>query len=150
MIALSGADLVLPDRVMRGGSILIDHGRIAALEPRAVDAGSGRTVVNLAGQTIAPGFVDVHVHGIEGIDVLDDAAAVAAVAARLPKYGVTAFCPTSVACAPPRLVTLLFHAGIRPENSVPTRIRRASRLAGRAARSMPASLAPGYDSARRD
>ena len=36
-----------------------------------------------------PGFVDVHVHGIEGIDVLDGADAVADVAARLPKYGVT-------------------------------------------------------------
>jgi len=133
MIALSGADLVLPDRVMRGGSILIDHGRIAAIEPRAVDAASGRTVVNLAGHTIAPGFVDVHVHGIEGIDVLDDAAAVAAVAARLPKYGVTAFCPTSVACAPARLVTLLEGVG-RARSSPP---------AG-AARVLPAHLESNF------
>ena len=133
MIALSGADLVLPDRVVRGGSILIDHGRIAAIEPRAVDAGSGRTVVNLAGHTIAPGFVDVHVHGIEGIDVLDDAAAVAAVAARLPKYGVTAFCPTSVACAPARLVTLLESVGRA----------RSSPLPG-AARVLPAHLESNF------
>ena len=32
MIALSGADIVLPDRVVHGGSIVIDRGRIAAIE----------------------------------------------------------------------------------------------------------------------
>jgi N-acetylglucosamine-6-phosphate deacetylase len=64
-------------------------------------------VIDLSGHTIVPGFVDVHVHGVEGIDVLDGPDAVAGVAARLPKYGVTAFCPTSVACAPERLTVFL-------------------------------------------
>ncbi len=54
-----------------------------------------------------PGFVDVHIHGIEGIDVLDGPEAIADVAARLPRYGVTAFCPTSIACAPQTLTSLL-------------------------------------------
>ena len=107
MIALSGGDIVLPDRVLRGGSIVIDHGRIAAIESRPIDAGAGRTVINVATHTIVPGFVDVHVHGIEGVDVLDGPDAVDEVAKRLPKYGVTAFCPTSVACAPARLTALL-------------------------------------------
>src|SRR5262245_38811855 len=107
MIALSGADLILPDRVVRSGALIIEHGRIAAIETRAIDAGAGRTVIDLANHTIVPGFVDVHVHGVEGIDALDGADAVAGIAARLPKYGVTAFCPTSVACAPGRLTTML-------------------------------------------
>ncbi len=76
MIALSGADIVLPDRVVRGGSIVIDNGRIAAIESRPIDASAGRTVVDLANHTIVPGFVDVHIHGIEGVDVLDGPAAV--------------------------------------------------------------------------
>ena len=107
MITLSGADLILPDRVVRRGSIVIDQGRIAAIEPRVIDAAAGRTVIDLSNHTIVPGFVDVHVHGIEGIDVLDGDDAVAGVASRLPKYGVTAFCPTSVACSPSRLTTML-------------------------------------------
>ena len=133
MIALSGADVVLPDRVVRGGSIVIDEGRIAAIEPRAIDAAAGRTVVDLSNHTIAPGFVDVHVHGIEGIDVLDGADAVADVASRLPKYGVTAFCPTSVACAPARLTRML--DGVARA--------RASR-AGGAARVLPAHLESNF------
>ena len=64
-------------------------------------------VISVAGFTLVPGFIDVHVHGVEGTDVLDDADAVATVAARLPKFGVTAFCPTSVACAPDTLQTFL-------------------------------------------
>ena len=133
MIALSGADIVLPDRVVRGGSIVIDQGRIAAIESRAIDAGAGRTVVDLANHTIVPGFVDVHVHGIEGIDVLDGADAVDDVAKRLPKYGVTAFCPTSVACTPARLTTLL--DGVTRARSAP---RRAS------ARVLPAHLESNF------
>ena len=133
MIALSGADLVLPDRVVRGGSIVIDQGRIAAIEPRAIDAAAGRTVIDLSNHTVAPGFVDVHVHGIEGIDVLDGPDAGADVAARMPKYGVTAFCPTSVACAPARLARMLDGVGRA----------RASR-AGGAARVLPAHLESNF------
>jgi N-acetylglucosamine-6-phosphate deacetylase len=107
MIALSGADIVLPDRIVRSGSIVIVKGRIAAIESRPIAAAAGLTVIPTANQTIVPGFVDVHVHGIEGVDVLDGPDAVDDVARRLPKYGVTAFCPTSVACAPARLTTLL-------------------------------------------
>jgi N-acetylglucosamine-6-phosphate deacetylase len=107
MIALSGADLVLPDRLVQGGSILIDRGRIAAIEERAIASADGVTVTDFSNHLIVPGFVDVHIHGLEGVDVLDGPDAVAAVARRLPKYGVTAFCPTSVACAPGRLIALL-------------------------------------------
>ena len=133
MIALAGADVVLPDRVVRGGSIVIDNGRIAAIESRAIDAGSGHTVVDFAHHTIVPGFVDVHVHGIEGVDVLDGGDAVADVAQRLPKYGVTAFCPTSVACAPARLTALL--DGV-------ARARAAPRA--RSARVLPAHLESNF------
>src|SRR5213079_1719617 len=52
------------------------------------------------GHTIVPGFIDVHVHGVGGVDSQDPGDAIAAIAAMLPRYGVTAFCPTTVACAP--------------------------------------------------
>jgi N-acetylglucosamine-6-phosphate deacetylase len=107
MIVLAGADLVLPDRVVPGGSLVIHDGRIEAIESRVIAAPAGATCVDLAGHLIVPGFVDVHIHGIEGLDVLDGPDAIAAVAARLPKYGVTAFCPTSIACDPSTLSTML-------------------------------------------
>lgn len=131
MIVLAGADLVLPDRIIQGGSLVIDAGRIQAIEPRAIDAGEPR--IDLAGHLIVPGFVDVHVHGVEGIDVLDGPEAVAGVASRLPKYGVTAFCPTSVACTPQRLTTLL--TAVAAARSAP---------AARSARVLPAHLESNF------
>jgi N-acetylglucosamine-6-phosphate deacetylase len=108
MIVLAGADIVLPDRIVIGGSIVVDdRGRIAAIDASAIDTMAGAVVINHGHHVIVPGFVDVHLHGIEGVDVLDGEDAVEDVARRLPKYGVTAFCPTSVACAPQRLTGML-------------------------------------------
>ena len=107
MIVLAGAILVLPDRVIDAGSIVVSDGRIEAIHDRAIDKPAGATYLDLSGHVIVPGFIDVHVHGVEGVDVLDDELAVARVAAILPKYGVTAFCPTSIACTPEKLSALL-------------------------------------------
>ena len=107
MILLAGADLVLPDRLLPSGSLIIDADRIVAIELGMIDTPRGATRIDLGGFIIAPGFVDVHVHGLEGVDVLDGAHAIADVARRLPRYGVTAFCPTSIACDPPTLDLML-------------------------------------------
>src|SRR5687767_7868827 len=107
MILLAGADIVLPDRVLSGGSLLIEGDRIVAIESRVVDGPEGVTRMDLSGAIIVPGFIDVHVHGIQGIDVLDGPGSIAAVARRLTKFGVTAFCPTSIACSPQPLTELL-------------------------------------------
>jgi N-acetylglucosamine-6-phosphate deacetylase len=54
-----------------------------------------------------PGFIDVHVHGVDGHDVQDEGDSVARLAARLPRFGVTGFCPTTVACGPGSLRRVL-------------------------------------------
>jgi N-acetylglucosamine-6-phosphate deacetylase len=107
MIAITGAVLVLPDRVVDEGSILVDGDRIAAVEAGVIDLPAGAARIDARGAMIVPGFIDVHVHGVEGIDVLDGSGSVMKVAQRLPKYGVTAFCPTTVACAAPMLEAML-------------------------------------------
>jgi N-acetylglucosamine-6-phosphate deacetylase len=112
MILLSGADLVLPDRVLAGGTLALEDDRIVdvAHGPREPARGSGdRQAVHFdfAGHYIVPGFIDVHLHGVEGTDTLEGPDAIRTIAGRLPKYGVTAFCPTSLACAPDVLGTML-------------------------------------------
>jgi len=99
VIVVAGGDLILPGRVVTGGSLVIDGGRIIAIESRRVDP-AGAAVVDASDCYVAPGFIDVHVHGLHGHDTLDGDGAVACIAALLPRYGVTAFCPTTIACAP--------------------------------------------------
>jgi len=132
VIFLTDADIVLPDRVLTG-TIVIDGDRIIDVVPGTPSSSSADVRITLPQHTIVPGFIDVHVHGVEGTDALDGGGAIARVAARLPRYGVTAFCPTSVACAPPDLRTML--AGVRAA--------RLSPEAG-AARVLPAHLESNF------
>ncbi len=100
MIVLSGADLVLPGRLLGPGSLVIEGDRIVDIREGRVAASPGELHFDLHGHYVVPGFIDVHVHGILGLDSLDGPHAVSSIAAALPRYGVTAFCPTSVACSP--------------------------------------------------
>ena len=102
MIVLSGAAIVLPDRILSPGTLTIDGDRIAEIRPDAPSDAS-HSLFAFHGHYIVPGFIDVHVHGVDGVDSLDAGSPVATIAERLPKYGVTAFCPTTVACGPEAL-----------------------------------------------
>jgi len=130
MIVLSGAELVLPDRILSPGTLVIDGGRIVDIRPGAAPTTSAFA---FHGHYIVPGFVDVHVHGVEGIDSLQAGEAIASIAARVPRYGVTAFCPTTVACAPDALRRVLEQVG---------RAREAPRPG--AARVLPAHLESNF------
>ena len=106
MIVLSGADVVLAGRVLSPGTIIIEDDTIVDIEAGARGPIDGALHVALDGHLIVPGFIDVHVHGVAGLDVLDGPGAVRAVAERLPRWGVTAFCPTTIACSPASLTAL--------------------------------------------
>lgn len=107
---LSGADIVLPNRLLSPGTIVIEGSRISEVMPGTQAAGGGANL-DLANHYILPGFIDVHVHGLDGLDTLQGGDAIAAMARRLPRFGVTAFCPTSIACAPAALRTMLQAVG---------------------------------------
>ena len=92
----------------------------------------GGGFVDLHGHTLVAGFIDVHVHGVEGFDTLDSADAVEEIARRLVRYGVTAFCPTSVACSPAVLERLV------------ESMRRARASARPHARVLPAHLESNF------
>jgi len=93
--------LVLDDRVGYG-RILVEDGWIVGLEP-APDAQTGRTLADDA-PVIAPGFVDVHVHGGGGHDAMGGPAALDGMARHLLRHGVTSFLPTAVTAPIPALV----------------------------------------------
>jgi N-acetylglucosamine-6-phosphate deacetylase len=93
---VEGARLVLPERVLEGGALLVEGGRIARVG--ADDARpAGARVLDLEGLTLYPGFVDVHIHGAVGVDTLEATASdLRRVALFLAREGVTAWLPTFV------------------------------------------------------
>jgi N-acetylglucosamine-6-phosphate deacetylase len=96
-----GGRLVLDDRVA-AGRISIEDGLIVAVdldeesEPDRASASSG--------PFIAPGFVDVHVHGGGGHDAMGGDGALDGMAGHLLRHGVTSFLPTAVTAPLPALV----------------------------------------------
>jgi N-acetylglucosamine-6-phosphate deacetylase len=107
LIVIAAGDIVLPDRLVRGGSLVVDGTRIVAIHAQPRTAPEGAVTIDARDRYVVPGFIDVHVHGIGGHDSLDPGDALDRIAARLPRYGVTAFCPTTVACAPDALARVL-------------------------------------------
>ena len=79
--------LVLKDRIA-SGRITIDDGWIAET---FIDD-EAKTV----GPIVAPGFVDIHIHGWAGYDAMGDRRALDGLARRLLRRGVTSFLPTAV------------------------------------------------------
>jgi N-acetylglucosamine-6-phosphate deacetylase len=86
--------LVLPDRLIEGGKVVIDDGTIQAI----VENSRGhRPTHDLGDAFIAPGFIDLHVHGIAGVDTMDAArSSLALMAERFAAHGVTSFLPTTM------------------------------------------------------
>ena len=132
MIVLSGAALVLPDRLLTAGTLVIEDGRITEIRPDAA-APHGPSSFAFHGHYIVPGFIDVHVHGVDGVDSQDPGDPITFIAGRLPKYGVTAFCPTTVACPPGMLRHVLDQ--VRCARQTPH---------GRSARVLPAHLESNF------
>ena len=130
MIVLAGATVVQPGGLLSPATLTIDGDRIAE-----ITAGHGPydSSIQLHDHYIVPGFVDVHVHGVGGVDSLEALDAVGRIARRLPQHGVTAFCPTSIACDPGVLRTFL--ESVRVARSHPK---------GDSARVLPAHLESNF------
>ena len=82
--------LVMSDRIAQG-RIVVDDGVIVDLEAEDVTRAADDT-----GPFVAPGFVDLHVHGSGGHDAMGGRDALAGMARALLRRGVTSFLPTAV------------------------------------------------------
>jgi len=87
-----------PEPMTGAGWLAISGGTIAALGAGAPDDAqrAGRTVVDLHGRTLMPGFIDVHVHGAVGHETMDgDVEGLLAMAEFFATHGVTSFLPST-------------------------------------------------------
>ncbi|HEX8471547.1 MAG TPA: amidohydrolase family protein [Brevundimonas sp.] len=71
VLVLTGARIITMngDQVIEDGVIVVNENRIEAIGPRgSVTVPAGATVMDMAGKTITPGFVDAHWHGSMAAD----------------------------------------------------------------------------------
>lgn len=97
MLYLTHATLYTPQCRFTRGAVLVDAGRIVAVDDaeRLPPPPTAR-VLDLTGLLLAPGFLDLQCNGGFGDDFTADPTTIWRVAAQLPRTGVTAFLPTVI------------------------------------------------------
>ncbi|MGI5869306.1 MAG: N-acetylglucosamine-6-phosphate deacetylase [Kiritimatiellia bacterium] len=92
--SIENAVIVCEDFVF-GGAIDVNEGRIVAIrKPGEKAAQPSETQIDAQGAYLAPGFIDLHIHGLHEFLVDNGPEHLAAIAKRLPRYGVTGWLPT--------------------------------------------------------
>jgi N-acetylglucosamine-6-phosphate deacetylase len=98
MLAFTAERLLTPTDIVERPLMLVEDGRVLEISPRSSrELPSGVTVHDFGDRWMAPGYVDLHIHGNAGYDVMDDAAeALPAIEQLLARHGVTSYFPTTV------------------------------------------------------
>nr|WP_318504772.1 N-acetylglucosamine-6-phosphate deacetylase [Photobacterium leiognathi] len=92
--ALHPQRIFTPTGIAYNQYVIVNDGKIEAItETKPLDC----DVTELEGQTLVPGFIDIHIHGRAGADVMDATPqALQTIADALPKTGVVAWVGTTV------------------------------------------------------
>ncbi len=98
MLAFAAVRLLTPTEAVEHPLVLVDEGRVLEISARSSRLlPAGVSVSDFGEGVMAPGYVDLHIHGSAGYDVMDDSAeALPAVERLLARHGVTSYFPTTV------------------------------------------------------
>jgi N-acetylglucosamine-6-phosphate deacetylase len=91
-LTFRGGTVILEDRLLPDGEVIVEGERITAIHPAPT---SGTNAIDLDGGYLAPGFVDLHVHGGDGSDFMDGTPeAFRKVCRAHARHGTTSLLPT--------------------------------------------------------
>jgi N-acetylglucosamine-6-phosphate deacetylase len=76
--------------------VIVSKSRVRSVESHGLGRRQRTDYVVPPGHLLAPGFIDIHVHGGAGVDAMQGPGAVHTMAAALARRGVTSFVPTAV------------------------------------------------------
>ena len=94
MKAIINGKIVIPTGIIEDKVLIIRDGIIDGLVD---EAPADAKLIDANGLFVAPGFVDIHIHGSLGVDVMDGTVtAVRTISAGIAKFGTTSFLPTTM------------------------------------------------------
>lgn len=98
--------VITPSRTIPGGGVLAEDGRIlAVLNPGEYVSEEHIRIIDACGHYISPGFIDVHVHGGGGIEVMGSTPEeIAKMCTAHSRFGTTSILPTTLASPVPQLI----------------------------------------------
>jgi N-acetylglucosamine-6-phosphate deacetylase len=104
-IRVTNGTLVTPRETLAGHTLVVESGKIAAIRPAGREPERpGDEIVDARGLWVAPGLIDLHVHGAAGGDTMDATPeAIHGMARFFAQHGVTSYLATTAA-APPEVL----------------------------------------------
>jgi N-acetylglucosamine-6-phosphate deacetylase len=98
MLAFTTGRLLTPTGAVEHPLLLVEQGRVLEISTRnSRQLPAGVSLSDFGDHVVAPGYVDLHIHGSAGFDVMDDIAdALPAIEQLLARHGVTSYFPTTV------------------------------------------------------
>ena len=102
-------NLVLPDQILEDGCLVTSDGLIDYVGPwDACPVEEQKAVKHVKGGWIAPGYIDIHVHGGENADYMDGTTEAVRIANRIhARHGTTTLFPTTTTGTPDQLDRML-------------------------------------------
>lgn len=90
------AQAITPQRIINDCCLIVIDGKISDIDTGNIDVPDA-DVIDAQGHYVAPGFIDLHIHGGGGHDFMDNTVeAYLAIAACHARFGTTAMCPTTL------------------------------------------------------
>src|SRR5438445_10795595 len=97
-LVLHNGTAILPDGLLADALVLVEDGRIASIMSGTPVPRSYGSLIDLGGGYVAPGFIDLHVHGGAGADFMDGTHEAFTTACRAhARHGTTSLLPTTTA-----------------------------------------------------
>lgn len=106
-LKIYNGNIITPYRIIPNGTVIVTDGIITAVAQGDIEV-EGAYEIDAKGQYIAPGFIDIHVHGGGGHDFMDGSeTAFLKIAETHAQYGTTAMLPTTLTSTHEQLLQTL-------------------------------------------
>jgi N-acetylglucosamine-6-phosphate deacetylase len=110
--------MITPHGIIENGSILVSGKKIVAINEKNIESENTITI-DAKGNYVAPGFIDIHVHGGGGHDFMDgNETAFLKIAELHARYGTTSMLPTTLTSSKEELLqTLVIYESVNKKNT---------------------------------
>lgn len=106
-LKIYNARIITPHKIIENGTILIVGKKIIAISEKNIDV-EDAIAIDAKGKYVAPGFIDIHVHGGGGYDFMDGSeTAFLKIAELHARYGTTSMLPTTLTSSKEELLQTL-------------------------------------------
>lgn len=128
-IILRNGTIYQPHQIIPQGDIWLENGRIKAISSEPIPNDGNASVIDVQGQIISPGFIDLHIYGGGGASVMDATPeAIQTILRTHAQYGTTGMLVSTVTAEIPLLISAL--QAIDQTAQIPTEETQGTKVLG--------------------